>query len=158
MRALGLSALGRLAAVAPLVLRIGLGVVFVAHGYQKFDNGPGAFASGPLAMLNVPAPEIVAWLMTLAEGIGGLLLIVGLLTRLATLPLIAILIGAVFLIKDDVGFIAMMAAGAELDTALLAGLVALLLLGPGRFSLDAVLGIEPGDVANTAYRAEPART
>lgn len=76
--------------------------------------------------------------MTIAEGVGGVLLIVGLLTRLVTLPLAAIMIGAIWLVKLDVGFIVANAPGAELDTALLG----LLFLGPGRISVDGALGIE----------------
>lgn len=120
------------------------------HGWLKFDGGVSNFAT-MLEDLNVPAPEIVAWLMTLAEGIGGLLLIVGLLTRLATLPVIVILIGAIILVKVDVGFIVPDAPGAELDVALLAGLFGLLFTGPGRLSIDAALGME------TAVAPRPAR-
>lgn len=80
--------------------------------------------------------------MTIAEGIGGIVLIVGLLTRLATLPLIAIMIGAIVLVKVEVGFIVMDAPGAELDIALLTGLLGLFFIGPGRLSVDGVIGIE----------------
>jgi putative oxidoreductase len=78
----------------------------------------------------------------MAEGIGGLLLIVGLFTRYVTFPLIAIMIGAILMVKVDVGFIVQGAAGAELDVALLAGLLGLLFIGPGRLSLDHLLGLE----------------
>jgi len=124
-----------------LLARLGVGGVMAWHGWLKLDGGVSEFAT-MLQGLNVPAPEVVAWLMTIAEGLGGLLLIVGLLTRLATLPLIVILIGAIFLVKVDVGFIVADAPGAELDVALLAGLFALLFVGPGRLSLDAALGYE----------------
>jgi putative oxidoreductase len=95
----------------------------------------------------------VAWLITIAEGIGGLLLIVGLFTRLVTLPLIAIMIGAIALVKVDVGFIVSDAAGAELDTALLAGLLGLLFIGPGRLSIDG--GGGNGDRSRAGGRADP---
>ena len=88
----------------------------------------------------MPAPEVVAWLTVIAEGVGGLLLIIGLLTRYVTLPLIATMIGAILTVKADVGFIVQGGAGAELDVALLAGLFGLLFIGPGRLSLDAVIG------------------
>jgi putative oxidoreductase len=154
MRALGLTRMGRLADLAPLFLRLGVGLVFAWHGWQKFVNGPENFA-GFLDSLGVPAPEIVAWLQTLAEGVGGLMLMVGLLTRLTTLPLIVIMIGAIVLVKDDVGFIAPQGAplpGAEFDLTLLVGLVALLLLGPGRTSVDHAAGIEPTRVVNEYTR------
>jgi putative oxidoreductase len=89
---------------------------------------------------------VVAWLQVFAEGVGGLLLVAGLLTRLVALPLIAVLVGAIWLVKVDVGFIVPNAAGAELETALLAGLFGLLFIGPGRLSLDAMLGLETSAV------------
>jgi putative oxidoreductase len=127
--------------LGPLLMRIGVGVVFAWHGWLKLDGGVGNFA-GFLGTLNVPAPEIVAWLTVVAEGIGGLLLIVGLLTRYVSLSLIAVMIGAILTVKVDVGFIVQNGAGAELDVALLAGLFGLLFIGAGRLSLDAVIGLE----------------
>ena len=142
MKSLG-SSLSRLSSLGPLFLRLGVGLVFAWHGWQKFDGGVSNYA-GFLGTLNVPAPEVVAWLQVAAEGLGGLLLIVGLMTRLVTLPLIAVMIGAILMVKVDVGFIVQNRAGAELDTALLAGLLCLLFIGPGRISLDGMLGLEAG--------------
>ena len=143
MKSLGSTALGRSDYLGPLFLRVGVGVVFAWHGWQKFhDLGVANFAKF-LGSLNVPAPEVVAWLQTAAEGIGGLLLIVGLFTRYVTLPLIAIMIGAIWLVKVNVGFIVTPVAGAELEVALLAGLLGLLFIGPGRLSLDSMFGLEP---------------
>lgn len=143
MKAIGSSALGRAADLGPLLLRVGVGLVFAVHGWQKFDGGVANFAT-TLTDLGVPAPEVVAWLMTIAEGVGGVLLILGLATRLVTLPLIAVMVGAIVLVKVDVGFIVMDAVGAELDTALLAGLLGLLFVGPGRLSVDGAMGAETG--------------
>ncbi len=149
MRTLGLPMLQRLTHLAPLVLRVGLGIVFVAHGWQKLTNGPSGFAQ-MLVGLDVPAPEVLAWLVTVAELVGGVLLLLGLLTRLATLPLIATMVGAIALVKADLGVIAPMGApmpGAELDIALLAGLLALALIGPGRLSVDHAVGVERAEGA-----------
>jgi putative oxidoreductase len=140
MRPLG-AAVGRAADLGPLFIRLGVGAVFAVHGWQKFDGGVSNFA-GFLASLNVPLPEVVAWLQVLAEGVGGVLLVLGLVTRLVTLPLIGVLVGAVLLVKIDVGFVVADGLGAEIDVALLAGLLGLLFTGPGRYSLDAILGME----------------
>lgn len=67
------------------------------------------------------------------------MLIAGVLTRLVTVPLIVTMVGAIALVKVDVGFIVADAAGAELDVALLAGLLGLLFIGPGRLSVDGLL-------------------
>ncbi len=147
MKAVGASALGHLADLGPLCIRVGVGAVFAVHGWQKFDQiGVANFATF-LDSLGVPAPTTVAWLQTIAEGIGGLLLIAGLMTRLVTLPLIAILIGAITMVKVDlpgVGFVvdSSVGIGFELETALLAGLLGLLFVGPGRLSLDGAFGME----------------
>lgn len=143
MKTRGSASSARTADVGPLFLRAGIGTVFAWHGWQKFDGGVSEFA-GFLASLDVPAAEVVAWLQVAAEGIGGLLLVAGLFTRFVTLPLIAAMIGAIWLVKADVGFVVPGAAGAELETVLLAGLVGLLFLGPGRLSLDSLLGMENG--------------
>lgn len=144
MRALSLPFVHRLTDLGPLALRLGLGLVFTVHGWQKLNDGAFGFA-GMLTGLGVGAPDVLAWLVTAAELVGGILLLIGLLTRLATLPLIATMIGAIALVKLDLGVIAPEGTpmpGAELDIALLAGLVALLLLGPGRVSVDHAVGVE----------------
>ena len=161
MKAVGASALGHLADLGPLCIRVGVGAVFAVHGWQKFDNGPENFAVF-LDSLNVPAPETVAWLQTIAEGVGGLMLIAGLMTRLVTLPLIAIMIGAITLVKVDLpgwGFVVDGATGFELETALLAGLLGLLFIGPGRLSLDGAFGMETAvaPVGRNVATREPER-
>jgi putative oxidoreductase len=165
MKAVGASALGHLADLGPLCMRVGVGAVFAVHGWQKFDTiGVSNFAKF-LDSLGVPAPETVAWLQTIAEGVGGLLLIAGLMTRLVTLPLIAILIGAITMVKVDlpgVGFVvdSSVGTGWELETGLLAGLLGLLFVGPGRLSLDGAFGMETAvaPVGRTVVAREPERT
>jgi putative oxidoreductase len=132
---------GRITDIGPLLMRVGIGAAFAYHGWLKFDGGVSNFA-GFLDSLNVPLSEVVAPLQIIAEGIGGLLLIVGLLTRFVTLPLIAIMIGAIFLVKDSFGFVVPDGSpGFSYETVLLAGLLGLLFIGPGRYSLDAVFGL-----------------
>ena len=132
----------RMTDLGPLLMRVGLGAAFAYHGWLKFDGGVANFA-GFLDSLGVPLPDLVAWLQIMAEGVGGLLLIAGLFTRFVTLPLIGIMIGAILLVKADLGFVvADGSPGFSYETALLAGLLGLLFVGPGRYSLDAVLGFE----------------
>ncbi|MGH3354259.1 MAG: DoxX family protein [Nocardioidaceae bacterium] len=145
MRALGSSGFGRAADLGPLLMRVGIGSVFAWHGWLKFDGGVSNWAD-TLDSLNVPAPLVMAWVQIIAEGVGGVLLILGLFTRLAALALIVDMIGAIWLVKVDVGFIVSDAAGAELDVALLSGLLGLLFIGSGRLAFDAILGMETSAV------------
>ncbi len=136
MRALGLPFLSHLPEVAPVALRLGVGFNFMWFGSKKISRGPDSFAD-TLADLGVASPMLFTWLVIIAELIGGALLVVGLLTRLATLPLIATMIGSIVLVKAAMGM-----PDVGIDIALLAGLVALLLAGPGRFAIDRLVGIE----------------
>ena len=142
MKAVGASSLGHLADLGPLCIRLGIGAVFTVHGWQKLTEIKPANFAKFLDSLGVPAPETVAWIQTFVELGGGLLLLVGLFTRLVTIPLIGILIGAIWLVKVDVGFVVATGNGAELETGLIAGLLGLLFIGPGRLSIDGALGME----------------
>ena len=145
MRTLALSPMDRLAEFAPLVVRAIVGVIMAAHGLQKLLGGPANFG-GVLGQLGVPAPTLMAFVVTLVELVGGILLVVGLLSRLAALLLTINLAVAILLVKVGVGFLSPQSGGvgAELDLALIAGFLAILFAGPGRISLDHALGIEGG--------------
>src|SRR5215210_5694431 len=69
-----------------LVLRVVVGALVAAHGLQKLTTaGPGGFGRETLAALGVPLPVLAGYVVTFAELVGGVLLILGLLTRLAAL-------------------------------------------------------------------------
>lgn len=142
MRALSLPGLHRLTPLAPLVLRLIVGVVMVAHGLQKLTGGPAAFGEGAIAALELPAPALLGWLVTLVELLGGIGLLLGLFTRVAALGIAALMVGTTVLVKRDAGLIGAEGAGAELDLLILAGAVALALTGPGQPSVDHVIGVE----------------
>ncbi|MBB6173940.1 putative membrane protein YphA (DoxX/SURF4 family) [Nocardiopsis mwathae] len=124
---------------AVILVRLMAGAVFVSEGTQKFlypaDLGPGRFA----AETPLPAPEFFAYSAAVFEIGCGLLLILGLFTRPATLPLLTIMGGALLFTKlplllDEGFWIA--AHQARTDSLLLFSLVFLLLVGAGRWSLD----------------------
>lgn len=146
------SSIGRAADVGPLLMRLGLGAAFTYHGWLKYDGGIGNFA-GYLDSLGVPLADVVAPLQVMAEGIGGLLLIAGVVTRLVTLPLIVIMVGAIALVKVDLGFLAEGGApGYAYETVLMAGLLGLLFVGPGRYSVDAMIGLEGSESVGLVHR------
>jgi putative oxidoreductase len=148
MSLLGLAPLRRLAPAAPVIARLLVGTVMAVHGWQKLtEMTPAGFGEGMLGMLGVPAPVLFGWIVTLIELVGGLALIVGALTRIAALLNAGVLVGALLLVKVDIGLIAPMGAdmpGAELEFGLLAGLLVVALLGPGRPSVDHAIGMETG--------------
>ncbi len=145
MRTLALSPMDRLAGFAPLVVRVIVGIIMAAHGFQKLVAGPGAFGQ-MLGQMNIPLSGLMAYVVVFVELLGGLLLIVGLFSRLAALLLTINLTVAILLVKVNVGFLSPPSGGvgAELDLALIAGFLAILLAGPGRLSLDRALGLDRG--------------
>jgi putative oxidoreductase len=149
MRALN-STIGRFAGLAPVVLRIAIGGVMAYHGVDKLRMGIDE-VEGMFRMWDVPAPSITAPLVAAVEIVVGLALIAGIGTRIAAVALSGVLVGALVFVKTEFGIISSEPMpGAELDIALLAGLVALALLGAGPASADRATGLEPA-----ARSAEP---
>jgi putative oxidoreductase len=130
-----------------LALRIALGVVFIYHGYPKFFKvppigGAAGFAQF-LRMMGIPAPLFFAWVVAILEFWGGIALILGLATRWLGLLFAIEMLVAITRAKAARGvrFMAMDTTGWEFDFVLLAGALALMLLGGGAYSLDAVWGV-----------------
>jgi putative oxidoreductase len=143
------STLNRARPAAPLVLRVIVGGIFLWHGIDKFDTGI-SMIEDMFTMWGVPAPGLTAPLTAVAEIVAGVMLIVGLGTRLAAMALSVVAIGALIYVKQDLGIISTEPMpGAELDLALLGGLIAVIVLGPGRLSLDDQVGIEPREAADS---------
>jgi putative oxidoreductase len=128
----------------PVVLiRLMVGAIFLSEGIQKFlypgdaDRGAARFAK-----IGFQAPEITASFVATFEIVCGALILLGLLTRLAVLPVVAIMIVAIGTTKVPIlqnkGFWDM-AHAARTDYAMLLGSVFLLLVGAGRWSLDGLL-------------------
>ncbi|GAB78706.1 putative oxidoreductase [Austwickia chelonae] len=121
-----------------LVARIVLGTIMIAHGWQKLvTNGLGPTTAG-FTKLGVPLPSISAALTGGVELIGGILLVLGLLTTLAGGSIALILAGAFWFAHRGTTIFAQQ-GGWELVAAL--GLAALVIaaVGPGRYSLDTPL-------------------
>lgn len=130
------SALGRFASFAPTILRVVLGALILYHGIDKFRGGGIAGVEEFFRATGVPAPALTAPLTAIIEVVAGAALIVGAFTRLASAAMIVVLIGALIFVKleGDV-----LGGGSEVDFAYLAGLFALLLLGPGAVSVDGMI-------------------
>jgi putative oxidoreductase len=129
--------------LALLIARIGLGIVFVAHGWQKFDEmGVKAVGAG-FTKMGVPAPELAAYYSTFAELVGGAALLIGAFTAVAGLLLVGDMLGAFLIVHIDKGpWVA--EGGYELVVALGAGALLLAVFGAGRYSVDGMLGRKVG--------------
>lgn len=117
------------------VLRIPLGMIFLMHAYLALVvTGPRGTAAFQRS-LGLPVPEIGAWYLILAHGLGGALLILGLFTRWAALANLPIMAGAFFLVHLKHGFFVGRGDGYEYAMLVLAATLALVFLGPGALSL-----------------------
>ena len=124
--------------LAVTIGRIILGIIFVAHGAQKFfvwgmDNVPTSFEA-----MGAPVPTLSAWVAAIAELVGGGLLIVGLATPIVAAILIIDMIGAIFIAHIDAGFW-IGDGGYELALALIAGLLAVGFVHQGPLAIDTYL-------------------
>ena len=123
--------------IAILALRLAAGVVFTYHGWLKLDDVSG-FA-GFVDSLGIPAPTLMAYVVTYLELLGGIALIIGLATRYVAALFAIEMVFTTVLVKLDVGLIATEGVGAELDILLLAIALSLVLTGAGRWSVDALI-------------------
>jgi uncharacterized membrane protein YphA (DoxX/SURF4 family) len=123
---------------ATILIRLLVGAVFLSEGIQKFLF-PAALGVGRFIKIGIPAPQFFAPFVGIVEIVCGTLLIIGLLTRLATIPLIIDISVAIITTKipmlSTAGFWSM-AHEARTDYCMLLGMVFLLLVGSGPFSID----------------------
>lgn len=128
----------RLITSAITVLRVILGFLFAAHGWQKFNEWTIAGTQAAFTQMGVPAANISAPLVAGLELAGGVALILGVLTRVVAALLALNMIGALFLVHAPAGVFADK-GGYELVLLLGAAALALALTGAGRVSVDRVL-------------------
>jgi putative oxidoreductase len=128
-----------LAAWGTTVLRVTLGTIFAAHGAQKLFSYGLSGVTGAFGQMGIPFPALSAVLATSAELLGGAALILGLFTRLATIPLAFTMVVALTMVHLGQGFF--LPNGFEYTFALLGATIAVGLLGPGRAAVDGRLGL-----------------
>jgi len=129
--------------VALLLLRLGVGLIFVVAGWDKLMDisGPQAF----FADIGIPLAGLMAWVVAIVEFVGGLMVLAGAYIRIPT-PLLAVIMGvAIFTVKLGQGFGAM-----RLDLMLLFAALALFILGSGRYSVDYMMKGEPAEATPAA--------
>jgi len=131
-----------------LVLRLGLGVVFFAHGWPKLNpNGPMKGIPGVAGFFKqagIPLPTFYAWVVALLETAGAVLLILGLGTRILAIGYIIDMIVATRSVRIGMGkspFSGGGGVGWEFEFILGVGALALLFTGAGSLALDRVFGL-----------------
>ncbi|GAA1053578.1 DoxX family protein [Dietzia cercidiphylli] len=124
---------------AILLARLGLGAVFVAHGWQKFFTLGLSRVGEQFAGYGIPQPEVTAAVVAGVELIAGIALIAGILTPLAGILLAVDMAGALYFVHATNGpFVTQ--NGWELVVALGVGVLLIAAVGAGRFSIDRALG------------------
>jgi putative oxidoreductase len=121
----------------PTLLRITVGIVFLAHGAQKMFVWGFHGVAGFLGQVGIPLPALFAVVLTLVELVGGAALVLGLFTRWAALLLALDMLVAVLAVKLKGGFFA--PRGFEYELVLMVASLSLVLMGGGAASLDARL-------------------
>jgi putative oxidoreductase len=110
-----------------LLIRVALGLIFISHGWMKFNN-----VAGSVRFLgSVGVPEWLAYLVMLVEVVGGVMLIAGLFTRAAAVATGVVALFAFCLVKFPAGGL----SGSELELLLAAGSFGIALAGSGRARL-----------------------
>ena len=136
-----------------LVLRLITGLIFVAHGGQKlFVYGFEGVAAG-FGQMGIPFAQAMGPFIGILEFVGGMALILGLLSRLFSIGLAFTMVGAILLVHLAGGFF--MPTGIEFTLALLGSTVMLALAGAGAYSVDALLARGRGPVATASVVVPP---
>ncbi|WP_417395287.1 DoxX family protein [Gimesia chilikensis] len=129
------------ASAAVILIRAMVGLVFLSEGIQKFLY-PEIRGAGRFLKIGLPSPEFLSYFVASFEIVCGILIVLGLFTRLAVLPTITIMLVAIFSTKipmlPEDGFWSM-AHAARTDFSMLLGSIYLLIVGAGPLSIDAVL-------------------
>ena len=121
-----------------MLIRIMVGIVFLSEGIQKFLF-PAVRGAGRFESIGLPSPEFLGYFVGGFEVICGLLIVIGLFTRFAALPLLTIMIVAIGTTKIQIGLndgLWQMMHAARTDFSMLIGSIFLLIRGGGRWSFD----------------------
>jgi putative oxidoreductase len=123
----------RLAPYGATLLRVALGVMFIAHAYLKLAVFTPAGFAGFLGQIGLPA--ILAWPIILAELLGGLALVLGVWSRLVSVALLPILLGALLVHAPNGWLFTAPNGGWEYPAFLVVGALAQVLIGDGALAL-----------------------
>ena len=115
--------------IANMGMRAAIGVIFIVHGVGKFNEGFVGFLTGGLGL---PAEMQIP--IALAEMVPGILLLIGICTRMSASLLAVVMLGAIFFVKQAGSLTG--ERGFEFDLILLASCLVVIVAGPGRVSIS----------------------
>ena len=122
--------------LAPLAVRVTVGLVFMATGWTKLNNLPAITKN--FAAMGIPAPDLLTPFVSGVEFFGGLLLLLGLLTRFAAVPLMIVMVVAIVAAKRaDIDSLETFLGFEEVSYFLMFAWLAI--AGPGPVSLDRLI-------------------
>ncbi|MBB4801712.1 DoxX family protein [Flavobacterium aquidurense] len=133
--------------LAPLFLRVAIGIGFIVHGWAKISRGTGGFEK-LLTLVGVPFAHLNAQFVPYLELLGGIAVLIGLYTRFISIPLLITMLVAMFTIHINYGFSSVNTIGLtemgpkfgppgyEINVIYIAGLLSLILTGGGQYSVD----------------------
>jgi len=127
-----------LSSLGILLVRVVLGIVFVAHGWQKLAVDGLAATQGAFAGMGIPLAEVAAPVVAVTELAAGVALVVGFATRIAAALLAVTAIVALVAVHLPNGFYST-TGGIEYVLVLAVASIAIVLTGPGRLALDALV-------------------
>jgi putative oxidoreductase len=121
---------------AYLLLRIVTGIIFVVHGYDKVVTTGIGNVAGFFAGVNIPLPEISAFLVSYGELLGGIALILGVFTHWIAKLNVIIMLGAIFFVHLENGY-SNAEKGYEYALLILVVNIVIATMGAGKYSVDA---------------------
>jgi putative oxidoreductase len=124
------------------ILRIVLGIAMLFHGWSKLSGGVDNVAGFFGGQLGIPAPQLMAWVVTIVELVGGILLVVGFLTQIVGILIALDMLGAILFAYLLRGVPIINEGGAiswEKEAVFAAAALCIALAGPGAWSVDDVV-------------------